>query len=319
MVGLLATNGAFVGNKRSTKRRFNSTKRRFDATKWRFGLLLLDFRKRLFCFGNRKMDIKIFFLTFAASKTNKKMDEMTPQNPEMGENQPIIKEEENPCEQITPSKEAIAIAELKKKMRLWRNGFIIVFVVLVVAHILVIELGKSSSKTSEQPVPKAAKAIQNGGLKIAYINTDSIMANYQYAKEMEAGLKSYQQQVEGELRATAQRLQTDYEDYMKNGEKLTLTKQKEKEKELTERQQRFPALQQEMATKMQERQLKDNKKLVDAIYAFVDEYNKTHDKFNLILRKEYINSPVLYADETMDITNEIIKGLNEEYAKVKAK
>ncbi|MDR0790069.1 MAG: OmpH family outer membrane protein [Bacteroidales bacterium] len=247
------------------------------------------------------------------------MDEKIHENDEIGESQPVVTQNDTPCEETTQSKEAIAIAELKKKMWLWRIGFIIFFVVLTLAHILSIELGKKDTKTNEQPAAKAAKTIQNGNLKIAYINTDTIMARYEYAKEMEAGLKSYQQQVEGELRATYQRLQSDYADFIKNGDKLTRTKQEEKQKELGEREQRFPVLQQEMATKLQERQMNDNKKLVNAIYAFVEEYNKTHDKFNVILRKEYMNSPVLYIDEGMDITNEIINGLNEEHKKLKQK
>ncbi|MDR1005340.1 MAG: OmpH family outer membrane protein [Bacteroidales bacterium] len=209
-----------------------------------------------------------------------------------------------------------AITKLHKKTR---YASIIAIISLLVSVVLIIGVmfchkDKTNSDNQSKVV---AKTIQNGSLKIAYINTDTIMAKYEYAKDMEASLKAYQQQIENQLRSAGQQFQKDYEDYMKNGANLTLTKQKEKEKELTQRQQELPALQQEMAVKLQERQFNDNKKLVDAIYAFIDEYNKTHDKFNVILRKEYMNSPVLYIDKGFDITDEIIKGLNEEYKKVK--
>jgi outer membrane protein len=210
------------------------------------------------------------------------------------------------------------ITKLKKDMRKAYLMFSVIVIVIVIALLLVVFFGRSSEK-KESATAQPVKTIQKGDLKIAYVNTDTIMVKYQYAKDLEAGLKTYQQQIENEVRAAANKLQRDYEDYMKNGDKLTLTKQKEKEKELTERQQQLPALQQEMAAKLQERQYNDNKKLVDAIYAFIDEYNKTHDNFNLILRKEYMNSPVLYIDSGMDITNEIINGLNEEYKSVKGK
>jgi hypothetical protein len=60
MIGLLATNGAFVGNKRPLKRRFASTKRRFTATKRRFSLTKGRLTKIFSDFGKiRVVDWKI--------------------------------------------------------------------------------------------------------------------------------------------------------------------------------------------------------------------------------------------------------------------
>ena len=72
-------------------------------------------------------------------------------------------------------------------------------------------------------------------------------------------------------------------------------------------------------TQLQERQIADNKKLLDAVYAFIRDYNKKHQQFDVIFAKSYISSPVLYIDESMNITDEIIKGLNEEYREYKKK
>ena len=63
----------------------------------------------------------------------------------------------------------------------------------------------------------------------------------------------------------------------------------------------------------------DQKKMIDAVYAFVRDYNAKHQQFNVILKKSFSESPVLYMDSTMDITREIIDGLNEEYRNVKGK
>ena len=47
------------------------------------------------------------------------------------------------------------------------------------------------------------------------------------------------------------------------------------------------------------------------------EYNKDNQKFDIILRKTFENSPTLYMNPGMDITQEILDGLNEEYKNLK--
>lgn len=167
--------------------------------------------------------------------------------------------------------------------------------------------------TSEDKTSTNQKIVQTGDLKIAYVNTDTILAQYDYAKDLEKGLKTYQTSLESNYQAQGKKLQSDYENYLKNGDKLTLTEQKKKEEDLTRRQQEFPMLQQKMMAQLQERQIEDNKKLLNAVYAFIKDYNAKNQKYNIILSRSYISSTVLYADEGFDITNQIVKGLNEEY------
>ncbi|MDD2530350.1 MAG: OmpH family outer membrane protein [Bacteroidales bacterium] len=175
--------------------------------------------------------------------------------------------------------------------------------------------GSCGSPNASSP----ATVVQTGDLKIAYVNTDSVLANYEYAKDLEKGLKVFQTSLESNYQAQGQKLQSDYENYLKTGDKLTLTEQKRKEEELTRRQQEFPMLQQKMMAQLQERQLEDNKKLLNAVYAFIKDYNSKNQKYNIILSRSYISSSILYADEGLDITNEIIKGLNQEYKDIKGK
>lgn len=184
----------------------------------------------------------------------------------------------------------------------------------VIVILCIMLFGENTSNNSS-----TAKVVQTGNLKIAYINTDSIMSHYEYAKDLEKGLKAYQASLESNYQAQGSKLKSDYENYMKNGEKLTLTEQKRKEEDLTRRQQEFPALQQKMMAQLQERQLEDNKKLLNAVYAFIKDYNIKNQKFNIILSRSYVSSTVLYADDGFDITKEITNGLNEEYKKVKEK
>ena len=195
-----------------------------------------------------------------------------------------------------------------------------VSLLLSVVLLVVVLCGGNGDNDVRETNPKTVaknKTLSSGGLKVAYINTDSVLAKYQMARDMEESLKAYQQSLENELQSKASKLKSDYENYMKNGSNLTLTQQKQTEQDLTQRQQNLPAQQQQMLTNLQERQMADNKKLLDAIYAFIRDYNSKHQNFDIILSKSYMASPVLYIDEGMDITDEIIEGLNKEYKEYK--
>ncbi len=189
----------------------------------------------------------------------------------------------------------------------------------IILFIMVLSDGKTETKETKEVAKseKKNKSLSSGGLKVAYINTDTIMAKYQMAIDMEKDLQDYQKRLKNELESKLSKFQSDYENYLKNGANLTLTQQKQTEQDLTKRQQELPQLEQQMMLNLQERQAADNKKMLDAVYAFIKDYNKKHQNFDIILSKSYIGSPVLYIDEGMDITNEIVEGLNKEYEEYK--
>ena len=162
-----------------------------------------------------------------------------------------------------------------------------------------------------------APLMKEGGLTIAYVNTDTLLAKYQYAIDMEQELLAYKEQQESLGRKQMEQFQNDYQDYLKNGASLTLTQQQAKEEELKKRAERMSTLEQELTAKIMERQMAENTKLLNAIFAFIREYNTENQQFDIILRKTFNDSPTLYLNPAMDITDEIVNGLNEEYKNLK--
>ena len=116
-----------------------------------------------------------------------------------------------------------------------------------------------------------------------------------------------------------EKFQRDYQDYLQNGDKLTRTQQEAKEAELKQRAERMSTLEQELTAKIMERQIAENTKLLNAIFAYVREYNAANQQFDIIMRKTFENSPTLYLNPGMDITQEILDGLNEEHRNLKSK
>ena len=158
---------------------------------------------------------------------------------------------------------------------------------------------------------------KEGGLTIAYVDTDTLLAKYQYALDMQKELENYRDQQERYYQQQVAQFQTDYQNYLKTGSTMTLTQQQAKEEELKKRMEKMQTLEQELMGKVAERQLAENTKLLNAIFAYIREYNLANQQFDIIMRKTFDASPTLYLNPGLDITQEIIDGLNEEYKNLK--
>lgn len=183
--------------------------------------------------------------------------------------------------------------------------------------IYILHFTGNNSGNSKVNVNAKAPVVKEGGLKVAYVNTDTLIAKYEYAKDMEKELMAFKNQQEAYGKQQVAKFQKDYDDYLKNGANMTLTQQQSTEAELKKRAEKMATLEQELTAKIMERQISENTKLLNAIFAFVREYNEQNQKFDIILRKTFENSPTLYMNEAMDITDEIVNGLNEEYKNLK--
>lgn len=191
--------------------------------------------------------------------------------------------------------------------------------ILATVALLTLDMAGCNNSDSKQNPEAAAPVIAEGGLKIAYVDTDTIMAKYQYAIDLNEELLAYKDQQEKYYQQQMTQFQTDYNNYLQTGASLTLTQQQAKEAELKQRMEKMSTLEQELMAKVAERQLSENTKLLNAIFAFIREYNAANQQFDVILRKSFNDTPVLYANPAMDITEEILAGLNEEYKSVKGK
>ena len=173
----------------------------------------------------------------------------------------------------------------------------------------------ATDKTSKVNVNAKAPVVKEGGLKIAYVNTDSLLAQYEYAKDLENELLAFKNQQEAYGKQQVEKFQKDYQDYLQNGANMTLSQQQAKEAELKKRADKIATLEQELTAKIMQRQMEENTKLLNAIFANVREYNEQNQKFDIILRKTQENAPTLYmnSETVVDITDEIIEQLNKDY------
>lgn len=177
------------------------------------------------------------------------------------------------------------------------------------------------AKSPNKVNPNASMPViaEDGQLKIAFVDSDSLLAKYDYARDLEAELNAFKEAQEKSYQQQMTKFQSDYQNYLKTGENMTLTQQQETEAQLKQRADKLATLEQELSAKILQKQMDSNIELLNRIFAYVREYNADNQQFDIILRKTFNDSPTLYMNPAMDITNEIIDGLNKEYKTVKSK
>lgn len=186
--------------------------------------------------------------------------------------------------------------------------------IAAVAGLYILHFSNGKSKENPEATPAV---VSEGGIKVAYINTDSLMAKYQYALDLEKELQVYQSNKETSYQRQLEQLLKEEQDYLKTGANLTLSQQKAKEEEFQRREAELQQLQITYTQQIQEKTLQESEKMTNAVYAFIREYNEANQQFDIILSKSFSNTPILYGNPGMDITNEIIEGLNKEYESIK--
>ena len=194
---------------------------------------------------------------------------------------------------------------------------ILLFIGLVLIYIFHFTgVGTHSKYNPDASEPMIA---EDGVLKVAYVDSDTLLAKYQYAIDLQEELNQYRDQQMASGQRQMEQFQKDYNDFIQNGEKMTLTQQQAKETELKQRYEKLSTLEAEVTNKVMQKQMESNIELLNRIFAFVREYNAANQQFDIILRKTFVDSPTIYMNPAMDITDEIVNGLNEEYKSVKKK
>ncbi len=156
--------------------------------------------------------------------------------------------------------------------------------------------------------------------KIVFVNLDVLSDGYQFLKDVSASAEAEQNSLQKQYQSKGEKLQQDYMDFQEKANKGLLSDnqiQSEQEKfavrkdELDQLQLKSEAL----GEKIQARTEEARKNLSD----YIAEYNKTGNYNYVLTYSEGPLSPVLLADPALDITKDILEGINAQYLAKKGK
>ncbi len=172
----------------------------------------------------------------------------------------------------------------------------------------------SCDKSPKEEQQQATSVTQPSAIKIAYVEVDSLMTQYEYCKEYSLILEKKSQNIQSTLQQKGQALQSAAANFQQKLQQNAYTREQAEQIQagLQKQNADLEALQQRLGAEFQEETAKFNEALHDSLQHFINKYNKDK-KYTMILSKSGDN--ILYADKSADITNDIISGLNKAYKK----
>ena len=192
---------------------------------------------------------------------------------------------------------------------------LIIETILGVAVVALFVLHFTSKPTCDHPVVAADGSVA-AELPIAYINLDSLLENYQFAIEANDQIMSKQEDARLKLNTRARNLQNKAADFQRKLDNNAFLSRERAEQEAMKIQKEQQELQELEANLSQDiaMELQDiNLQLADSLTNYLKEYN-ADGRFQMILSNTGKDN-ILMAADALDITNDVIEGLNARYSK----
>ena len=184
---------------------------------------------------------------------------------------------------------------------------------LAIAFAATVSACNNQSPKMDEKSEVAADVTAQGGLRIAFVEVDSLMTQFEFAKEKSKELEKKSNNARNTLTQKGSQLQAAANNFQQklqnNG--FTSREQAEGVQQALQRQQNdLAALQARLENELAQETQKFNTALRDSLNNFLLIYNQDK-KYDIILTKQGDN--ILYAAKRFDITNDVINGLNKRY------
>ncbi len=198
-----------------------------------------------------------------------------------------------------------------KNLSLILNGVLIVAV--AVLYFLHFKQPKSPSQgatlvdVKKDTIPSDVTAAE-----IAYVNTDTLMEKYVYYKETLTNLKNRRQKLEQEVSGRARALQSEVADYQRRGSSMSVEQIQATERNLQQKDYELRQYSERLANDLAKEEQSKTDELLQKISDYLKKYTKGKP-YKYVFAYTKGASAILYAQDNLDITQEVLNGLNSEH------
>lgn len=179
----------------------------------------------------------------------------------------------------------------------------------------------SCNQTAPAASAETAEPVAHKGA-VVYFNLDTVIKEYDMANDLSSVVETKVQGINQEVTRRQNKLQSDVNSFQEKVNKGLLTSSVA-EAQYQKLQQQDQEFQQYAAQKQQEiyeEQTVMQNQIADAIKTFIDAFNAEKQYAMIIATQgDILPLPVVAGDADLDITEEIVAGLNAEYIKTKDK
>lgn len=192
----------------------------------------------------------------------------------------------------------------------------IALVVALVAGVLCLTSNKGKSDSS---AATSSEKVEAASGSIVYIDLDRILQEYDMANDLRSVVETKVQNIQAEVTRRGKKLESDVKAFQEKIDKGLMTRSvaEVQSQKLQQQEAEFNNYAATKQNEINEEQVVMMNQLADAIKTFLDKYNE-EKQYAMILTNQG-GAPVLTADESLNITDDVLAGLNEEYIKNKNK
>lgn len=144
--------------------------------------------------------------------------------------------------------------------------------------------------------------------KVAYIDLDSLQANYSYYKKLQADFERRQSKANDEITSMQKKFQSRAVELQQKASTMNPQQQESAMQEINKMQQDLQVRKQNIDNDLYTDNSKMKEDILNKIQSFLKVYNKD-GKYSYIF--SYEPGFMFYKDSTLNITPDVIKGLNE--------
>lgn len=189
--------------------------------------------------------------------------------------------------------------------------------VLAVAIILLYILHFTSKSPENGAEGKDLSVLLNDSsitLPIAYVNVDSLLINYNFAKDLNESLLRKEESTRATLNQRQNQINSAAQEFdrkLRNNAFLSQERAQQEQERIMQMNQEYQQLAERLSQDFMLEQQKLNIQMEDTIKARMKEFNATRN-YEFIFSNR-TTSTVLYADDKYDITKEVVEFLNRKY------
>jgi outer membrane protein len=196
----------------------------------------------------------------------------------------------------------------------------ICIVAVGILYILFFTDKKDDEQYSRQSDKEAVRQMDLSPNAIAYINIDTVVNNYDFYFDLKQRFEKKYKTSEAELSSKEKAYKKEVEDYQYKVQRglVTRSEAQKLEQQILNEQQNLLRLQEDLRLELAEEEQVMLRQVLNSIMVYLEELQAEY-KYQFVFGTTAIGGNVLYADKELDITRQVIEGLNQRYRLQKSK
>lgn len=183
------------------------------------------------------------------------------------------------------------------------------------ALLIATSFAQCQQKPAQNSVSATTNEVKSGStMKIAYVEIDTLLTKYYFWNDLNEMMLKKEENIRATLNQRGRQLEKEAQEFqrkLQNNAFLSRERAEQENARLVKKQKELQDLQKRLTSELATENQRNSIQLRDSINSFLKEYNKGKG-YDLIISNTGFDN-LLYANESFNITNEIVKGLNARY------